>query len=228
VALVPWLLAAGATALLAYLCLFYAFEHGRLTVAVPVMSSWSVIAAGVSLLLFRAPVHRVALSGAACVIAGALVVSGYSQQRAASASTGGGATPRWLLASAGAAVGFGLLIPTIGRLAPALGPLTAVAATFVADLALGLPLAWWFRVDLAPPPRAAWLPVALAGFFETAGFACIGVGSRYAPLVLVSPLASLAAAFTVVYAWLVLRERPARPVLLGAALACAGIVLMAL
>ena len=226
--LVPWLLLAGASALLAYVCLFYAFEHGRLTIAVPVMSSWSVIAAGMSLLLFRTPVHRLALGGAACVIAGALVVSRYSQQRAASASPGGAGRPRWLLAAAGAAVGFGLLIPSIGRLAPALGPLGAVAVTFVADLALGLPLALWFRVRLAPPPLATWLPVGLAGLFETAGFVCIAVASRHAPLVLVSPLASLASAFTVLYAWLVLRERPPRPVLLGAAIACAGVVIMAL
>jgi drug/metabolite transporter (DMT)-like permease len=227
-ALVPWLLVAGATALLAYVCMFYAFEHGRLTIAVPVMSSWSVIAGGMSLLLFRAPVHRIALGGAACVISGALVVSRYSQQRAASSSDGAAGTPRWVVASAAAAIGFGLLIPTIGRLAPALGPLGAVAVTFVADIALGLPLAWWFRVRLAPPPLAAWLPVALAGLFETAGFACIALASRRAPLVLVSPLASLASAFTVLYAWLVLRERPPRPVLLGAALASAGIILMAL
>jgi drug/metabolite transporter (DMT)-like permease len=44
----------------------------------------------------------------------------------------------------------------------------------------------------------------------------------------VSPLAGLASAFTVLYAWIVLRERPARPVLLGAALACAGVVTLAL
>ena len=34
-----WLAAAGVSALLAYVCLFYAFEHGKLTIAVPIMSS---------------------------------------------------------------------------------------------------------------------------------------------------------------------------------------------
>src|SRR5262245_36375858 len=38
-----WVAGAGAAALLAYVSLFYAFEHGRLTIAVPVMSSWAVI-----------------------------------------------------------------------------------------------------------------------------------------------------------------------------------------
>jgi len=35
------------------------------------------------------------------------------------------------------------------------------------------------------------------GFFETAGFACITVGARFAPLALISPFASLASALTV-------------------------------
>ena len=68
----------------------------------------------------------------------------------------------------------------------------------------------------------------LAGLFETAGFACITIGARLAPLALVSPLASLAAALTVIYAWAILRERPPRGVLVGAALVCAGVVVLAL
>ena len=52
-----WVAVAGVSALLAYFCLFYAFEHGRLTVAVPIMSSWAVIAAGLSLAIFREPVR---------------------------------------------------------------------------------------------------------------------------------------------------------------------------
>ena len=38
----------------------------------------------------------------------------------------------------------------------------------------------------------------------------------------------VASAFTVLYAWAVLRERPARAVLAGAALVCAGVVVLAL
>ena len=43
-----------------------------------------------------------------------------------------------------------------------------------------------------------------------------------------SPFASLASALTVAYAWAILRERPARPVLVGAALVAAGVVVLAL
>ncbi len=99
---------------------------------------------------------------------------------------------------------------------------------YLADIVLGLPLAFAFGIGMRPPTGAAWLPVLAAGLFETAGFVCINVGSRFAPLALVSPFASLASAITVAYAWTVLRERPARAVLVGAALVCAGVVVLAL
>jgi drug/metabolite transporter (DMT)-like permease len=222
-----WVLAAGVAGLLAYVCLFYAFEHGRLTVAVPIMSSWAVIAAGLSLAIFREPVRPLQLLGAASVVAGAVVVSRFAQSTTAAAAPEGG-TPRWLLASFGAAVGFGVLIPIIGLLTPVTGRLGVIPVAYGADIALGLPLAWRYRVSLAPPRGRQWLAIAAAGVFETGGFACIVFASRYAPLALVSPLSSLASAFTVVYAWLALGERPARPVLVGAALVCLGVVTLAL
>ncbi len=222
-----WVLAAGAAGLLAYVCLFYAFEHGRLTLAVPIMSSWAVIAAGLSLAIFREPVRPLQLVGAGGVVAGAVIVSRFAQSTTAAATSAGG-SPRWLLASFGAALGFGVLIPLIGLLTPTTGRLGVIPVVYGADIAIGLPLAWRFGVSLAPPRGRAWLPVALAGLFETAGFACIVLAARYAPLALVSPLSSLASAFTVMYAWIVLRERPARPVLIGAGLVCAGVVTLAL
>jgi drug/metabolite transporter (DMT)-like permease len=225
-----WVLAAGAAGLLAYVCLFYAFEHGRLTVAVPVMSSWAVIAAGLSLVIFHEPVRPMQLVGGAGVVAGAVIVSRFARSTTAGAVDAAGNTraPRWLLASFGAALGFGLLIPLIGLLTPVTGRLGVIPVVYGADIALGLPLAWHFRVSLAPPRGRAWISVALAGVFETAGFAFIVLAGRYAPLALVSPLSSLASAFTVLYAWVVLRERPAMPVLVGAGLVCAGVLTLAL
>ena len=49
-----------------------------------------------------------------------------------------------------------------------------------------------------------------------------------APLAIVSPLASLASTLTVLYAWAILRERPAAGVLIGAALVSVGVVVLAL
>ena len=223
---IVWVALAGVAGLLAYVSMTFAFEHGRLTIVVPVMSSWAVIASGLSLAIFREPVRPLQLLGAAGVVAGAVVVSRFAQSATAPTSTGG--SPRWLLASFGAAIGFGVLIPLIGLLTPVTGRLGVIPVVYGADMALGLPLAWRFSVSLAPPRGRAWLPVALAGIFETTGFACIVLAARYAPLAIVSPLSSLASAFTVLYAWAVLSERPAKPVLLGAALVCAGVITLAL
>ena len=220
-----WVVVAGVSALLAYFCLFYAFEHGRLTLAVPIMSSWAVIASALSLVLFHEQLTAAELIGAAAVIAGAVVVARHAQRVE---TTAAGTRPRWLLAAVGAAVGFGILIPAMRRMAPVFGSVGTIGAVYLADLVLALPLAIGFRIDLRLPRGRAWMPVFLAGFFETAGSVCIVLGARHAPLAIVSPLASLAAAFTVVYAWVILGERPARGVLIGAVLVSVGVVVLAL
>jgi drug/metabolite transporter (DMT)-like permease len=243
-----WLAGAGGAALLAYLSMFYALEHGRLSIAVPIMSGWAVISTGISVAVLREPVRAAQLAGVALVVTGVGLVSRYARQGASvaapadgdgegdtdrasdgsgSASAGPAAVPRWVWASLAAALGFGLLIPAIGHVAPATGRLGSVPAVFAADMLIGLPLAAWFRIDLRPPPRGALAAVALAGLFEAAGFVCIALAGARAPLAVVSPLASLASALTVLYAWVVLRERPHPVALVGAALACAGVIAVA-
>jgi drug/metabolite transporter (DMT)-like permease len=220
-----WIAVAGVAGLGAYFCLFYAFEHGRLTLAVPIMSSWAVLSSVLSLVIFHERLSAGQLAGAATVISGAVVVARHAQ----ATNTGGGGSSRpWLLAALGAAIGFGVLIPAMRRLSPVFGPVGTIGVVYASNLALALPLALAFRIDVRPPPRDAWLPILLSGFFETAGSACITLGARRAPLAIVSPLASLAAAFTVLYAWAILRERPARGVLFGAVLVSIGVVVLAL
>jgi drug/metabolite transporter (DMT)-like permease len=219
-----WIAISGVSGLTAYACIFYAFEHGRLTLAVPIMSSWAVLASALSLLLFHERLSAGQLVGAAVVIAGAITVARHAQR----GGDGGESTGRWLPAAVGAALGFGVLIPAMRRLSPVFGPIGTIGVVYAADLALALPLALVYRLRLKLPPAAAWPAIILSGLFETAGSACITLGSRKAPLAIVSPLASLAAAFTVLYAWAILRERPARGVLLGAALVSAGVVILAL
>jgi drug/metabolite transporter (DMT)-like permease len=218
-----WIAVAGAAGLVGYFCLFYAFEHGRLTLAVPIMSSWAVLSSALSLLVFHERLTAGQLVGAVSVIAGAVVVS-----RHARTAGGPGSGKRWLPAAVAAAVGFGVLIPAMRRLSPVFGPVGTVAVVYAADLVLALPFALGRRARLALPPASAWASIALAGFFETAGSACITLGAGHAPLAVVSPLASLASALTVLYAWAILRERPTRGVLLGAALVSAGVVVLAL
>ena len=50
-----------------------------------------------------------------------------------------------------------------------------LGVVYLVDLALGLPLAWSYRVPLGAPSRGSWGAVVAAGVFETAGFACIAL-----------------------------------------------------
>lgn len=228
--LLGWVAFAGLAGVLAYASMFWSYERGRLTVVVPVMSSWSVIAAAFSILVLRQQVRGSQLLGAALVATGVVVVSRFVQRTAASAGESAEArrSRAALLTAAGAACGFGLLVPTIDRLAPVFGRLGTIPVVFAADLILGVPLALAARIDLRPPPRAAWPVVLGAAFFETIGFVWISLGVSRAPVAIVSPLAGLASAFTVAFAWIVLGERPARPLFAGAALVCAGVVVLSL
>ena len=228
--LAGWIALALSSAVLAYASMFYAFERGRLSIVVPVMSSWSAIAAAISLGVLHEAVRRAQLVGGALVIAGVLAVSRFAQSERAGAATDGDPrrTRRALLASVGAALGFGVLIPAIDRRAPVFGRLGAIPFVFAGELLLGLPLALAARIELRPPPRGAWPVIVLAGLFETAGFIWISLGVARAPVAIVSPFAGLASAFTVLFAWMALGERPSPRLLAGAGLVCAGVVVLAL
>ncbi len=226
---VAWGIAAGVAALLAYTCLFHAFERARLSVTVPIMSSWAVLSAGISLVVLGERVRAGQLAGAALIVVGVITVARQSQSKWDGAA---GADPRReraaLWAAAGAAIGFGVMVPAIDQLAPAFGQLGVIALVYAADLVLGLPIAAVLRVDLRPPGRSAWPVVALAGFFETLGFACISLAGTHAPVAVVAPLASLAGSMTVIYAWVVLGERLSRPAAVGAIAVCTGVVVLSL
>jgi drug/metabolite transporter (DMT)-like permease len=230
-----WLFVAGVSSLAGYLCMFYALAHGRLSIVVPIMSGWAVISTLLSVVILGQAVHAAQFGGSVLVVVGIAMVSRHARPADGhSHADAGGAgsveprgVPRWVWASLGAALGFGVLIPSVVRIAPATGRLGSVAAVFGTDILLALPLAALFRIDLHPPPRAALPSVAMAGLLEAAGFVCIALASARAPLAVVSPLASLSSALTVIYAWVVLRERPHPVALAGAALACAGVIAVA-
>jgi len=226
-----WLIVAALSAIVAYTSMFFAVERGRLSVVVPVMSSWSVIAAALSLIALGQTVRRGLLAGAAAVVVGVVIIARFAQREGGGEQATSPVTPGRRSAvgmSALTALGFGVLVPAIDRLSPALGRLGSVSAVLLVDLVLWLPVAAAARLDVRPPSRRTWPLVLAAGAFETIGFVWISLGISHAPVAVVSPFAGLSSAFTVLYAWAILGERPARPVLVGAALVCAGVVLLSL
>jgi len=226
-ATVVWGLVGGLAALLAYVCLFYSFERASLSIAVPIMSSWSVIAAGIGVGLLGERLSVGQIAGAALVFTGVILVA-VQPRTGGNEAAGGRAHRRTVMAAFGAAVGFGVLIPVIDHLSSSVGTLGAIPFVYGIELVLGLPLALAARVRLGPPPASAWAIVVAAGLAETLGFAFVSLGATRAPVAVISPTASLATTLTVLYAWLVLHERPTRVAALGAGLACCGVVLLAL
>ena len=116
--------------------------------------------------------------------------------------------PRWLLASIGAACRLRRVIPAMVRLTPLFGSVGAIGVAYGADIAIGLPLAAVARLSLRRRPgrvgrRWRWPACSRPPGSPASRKAC-----RRAPLAVVSPLASLASALTVLYAWVILRERP--------------------
>ena len=219
-----WLIAVGPLSLLSYLCMFHALQHGRLAIASPIISGWAVISTAMSIVVFREPVRALQIAGAALVIVGVTLVSRHARAEGRAA----GGSGRWILAAFGAAVGFGLAIPAVNRIAPATGRLGAVCVVYASNMLIGLPLAARLGIRMAPPSGRVWLPVVLAGLLETGGFACLALTAGRAPLAVTAPLASLASAMTVVYAWVEQHDRPPPVALASALAASAGVVILAL
>jgi len=217
-----WAATGGVAALVAYAGLFTATEGGRLSIVIPIISSWSVLAAGIGIGVLGEHLKAVQLLGAALVVVGAWLVAQTPEN-----ATPGGERPALVAALAGA-LGFGVLIPAIGQLAPVAGALGSVAVVMGVELVVAVPLALAFGFDLRPPRGEEWRMALAAGLFEVLGFACVALATARAPIAVVSPAASISGAVTVAWAWLVLRERPGAVALAGAALGAAGVLTLSL
>lgn len=215
-----WAALAAIAGVVAYVGLFFAFAHEGLTIAVPVVSSWPLVAVVLAIAFFGESIRGLRLAGAAVILLGVVLVSLPRRRTPADA--------RALTAAIAAALGFGVMIPAMGRIAPATGAFGATVLVDVLGVALAAVVSRAARVSLAVPSWSAWKLVVATGAAETSGFVCVALARRFAPMTLVAPVASLSATFTVVYAWLALGERPRPVVLLGAILAGLGVVLLAM
>jgi drug/metabolite transporter (DMT)-like permease len=225
-AVVGWLIAAGLSGVLAYVCLFHAFERAPLSLAVPIVSSWSLVSGAISMTLLGERLRAGPLVGALVVFAGVLLVSIGGSRPAGGPNGTVHARPGVLWPSFGSALGFGVMVPSLTRVAPATGEFGATAIVYAVGVLMALPVAALARVPLRPPPRAVWGLVLLTGCFETFGFVLIPFARRFAPMTVVTPVSSLASALTVLYAWVVLRERPHPLATAGAVFACLGVVIL--
>lgn len=190
----------GLTNMAATLCLYRAFAVGTLSLVSPIASGFAVVTALLALLSGERP-DPLALAGAVLLIGGVVVVSRSPGHNREARSLAG------VPAALGAALGYGVSFWALGFVTPVLGAVWPVVITrsvaLTATVLLlsrrgGLPL----RV-----PRAVWPFVIGASLFDTVAFVAFNYGISLDYTAIVTALASLFSAVTVMLAWLFLRER---------------------
>jgi drug/metabolite transporter (DMT)-like permease len=246
----PWALAAlaGVINMIASLSLYYSFQIGVMSIVAPVSSAYPAltvalaIASGERITALRGIGLAITLVGvilaattftpsaanpvnASPVNVNAVNESAVNERPAketAHLSKGVG----WALL---AALGFGVLFWFLGfYVVPAVGPTISVwviRLTSFSTLALAAIPA---RQSLHLPRGGVWWQLAAVGFLDTAAFVANNAGLRTGQVSVVSVLASLYGAVTVLLAWIFLREKLERTQWLGVVLVFAGIVLVSI
>jgi len=224
------------------LLLYRAFAIGTLALVSPIASGFAVVTALLALAAGERPAPT-ALLGALLLIGGVAVVSRTPGQREPAPLAGNrapgaahAASPSsanyYLLFPAGVpeAVGvvfcFGFYFWALDLVTPALGILWPVLATRAVELVAALLILAGRRTMPARLSRAAWGLALLAALFDTLAFVAfnMGIGSAYTTIV--TALASLFSAVTVLLAWVFLRERLSAGQWVGVLSILAGVLLV--
>ncbi len=216
-----WLFAAGVNLfnLVGTALLYRALAVGTLAIVSPITASFAVVTAVLALAAGERP-EPLAMGGVALVMGGVIVVS-----RAPGAG-GGAASLDGVPAAIGAAVCYGFFFWLLEPVRAGLGIAWPVMVGRVfAAVATSLLMAVR-RIAPARLPRRLWGLVILATSLDTAGFLFYNLGIATAYVSVVTALASIFSAVTVLLAWLVLRERLASSQWAGVAAVIAGVLLV--
>jgi len=244
----PWAMAvaAGLLNVLASLALYHSFEHGTLSIVGPVSSSYPALTVALSLLTGER-IHAVRAAGLAVTLVGViLAATSFAQSKSTTRETDAKqATPNhanpnraansrahlstgvgWAIC---AALGFGVLFWFLGfHVVPAVGSAVSVwVMRLTALVSLSLAAAPAQQTLRLPGGKVWWLLLAV-GILDTAAFVANNAGLSTGQVSVVSVLASLYGAVTVLLAWIFLRERLERSQWLGISLIFIGIVLVSL
>jgi uncharacterized membrane protein len=229
----PWAFAAfaGVLSTVGSLALYYAFRVGVMSIVAPVSSSYPAITVTLAFLSGeRLPAHRIA--GLVVIIVGVILAATSFSALSASNGSGEDNTSHAHLSrgvgwSIFAAIAFGVMFWFIGfHVVPLTGSAFSVWMIRASTIGtLGL-LAAPSRQSLMPPRGTVWWIVAAIGLTDTTAYFVNNAGLGTGHVSVVSVLASLYGAVTVLLSWIFLRERLERSQWVGIALIFAGIVLV--
>ena len=246
----PWALAAlaGVINMIASLSLYYSFQIGVMSIVAPVSSAYPAltvalaIASGERITALRGAGLAVTLVGVILAAttftsAAASTLNETAAKESATKETGAkeSAAKETAHLSKGvgwailAALGFGVLFWFLGfYVVPAVGPTISVWVIRLTSFSVLAIAAIPARQSLNLPRGSVWWLLAAVGFLDTAAFVANNAGLHTGQVSVVSVLASLYGAVTVVLAWLFLREKLERSQWFGIILIFAGIVLVSI
>ena len=214
--------------------MYTGFTWGRMGVVAPVTAALiAVLTFGVGLVRGERP-SGLALAGVALAIVAVVLISRPPRVGDAPATEtrqrfGLGAELGLSLAAGASLATFQATIGEIGD-AAGLAPLLVVRAA-AATLSLLALLVVWRRAGfprLRAPRRSTLVPVMVSGILLLLAHALLLKALALGLLSIVGPITALSPAFTVIPAWLFLREHINRVQVVGMVVATAGLVLVAL
>ncbi len=212
--------------MIASLSLYYSLQIGVMSIVAPVSSSYPAltvalaIMSGEKITALRGAGLAVTLVGVILAATSFAPVAGHAAKESAHLAKG----VRWAIV---AALGFGVLFWFLGfYVIPAVGSTISVWVIRLTSFSvLGLAAAP-ARQSLKLPSGSVWWMLAAVGVMDTAAFIANNAGLHTGQVSVVSVLASLYGAVTVVLAWIFLREKLERSQWFGIVLIFVGIVLV--
>ena len=231
----PWAMAiaAGIINMVASLSLYHSFEIGTMSIVGPVSSSYPALTVALSLLSGER-IHALRATGLAVTLVGVILAATSFTPQAKTETTApvGGETPHahlskgvgWAIC---AAVGFGVLFWFLGfHVVSVVGSAVSVWVMRLTALVSLAVVAAPARQTIRLPHGSVWWLLLSVGVLDTAAFVANNAGLSTGQVSVVSVLASLYGAVTVLLSWIFLRERLERSQWLGIILIFAGIVLV--
>ncbi len=231
----PWVFAivAGLINTVSSLALYRSFEIGVMSIAGPVSSAYPALTVALALLSGER-IHALRASGLAVTFVGVVFAAlSFASDKPRTASASGHASDPHLSRGAAmaifASIGYGVMFWWLGfHVVPLVGSAVSVWVVRITTLAVLVLVGIPTGKSLPLPRGNIWWVLLVVGLMDTCAFVANNAGMGTGHVAVVSVLASLYGAVTVLLSWLFLRERIERTQWFGIFLIFVGVVLVSL